>query len=345
MDSASVTDGRLIVMADQDAHFRVMDEALKHSEGRAKGGEPCVICGEPIPASAHWVQRDRHVCSGRCNSLLAPPLRTGQREHRRRGVAAAVEAVGPRPNPRTSGPRVFQTRPDALLPELPIEWEGYGPHPGDVVERYGILTQYLVQDMPDNYFTSRVVIAVAESGDMFVAGATSDGYYSSLVIGPHAPGGERLEGQLFSHTFQVNGVLCEWRRERITDLQPDGVDYFFWECYAAAPVDSPHYPAPMHSARYRAEMDRRRRVSSNAAKHERRAREEAAIERFDPLEVYERDHWHCGICGQEVDPEVLHPDAMSASLDHVVPLSRGGDHTRDNSVLAHLICNILKSAS
>lgn len=332
-------------MADQDAHFRVMDEALKHPDGRAEGGEVCVICGEPIPASAHWVQRDRHVCSGRCNSLLRCRYRRGSASINAEGVAAAVKAAGPRPNPRTSGPRMFQTRPDAPLPELPIEWEGYGPRPGDVVERYGILTQYLVQDMPDSYFTSRIVIAVAESGDMFVAGATSDGYYSSLVIGPHAPGGEWLEGQLFSHTFQVNGVLCEWRRERITDLQPDGVDYFFWECYAAAPVDSPHYPAPMHSARYRAEMDRRRRVSSNAAKHERRAREEAAIERFDPWEVYERDHWLCGICGQEVDPEVFHPDAMSASLDHVVPLSRGGDHTRDNSVLAHLVCNIRKSAS
>jgi 5-methylcytosine-specific restriction endonuclease McrA len=92
-------------------------------------------------------------------------------------------------------------------------------------------------------------------------------------------------------------------------------------------------------------MDRRRRVSSNAAKHERRAREEAKIERFDPLEVYKRDGWLCGICGAEVDPAVLHPDPMSASLDHVVPLSKGGDHTRENSVLAHLICNIRKSAS
>nr|WP_269149928.1 HNH endonuclease [Nesterenkonia alkaliphila] len=92
-------------------------------------------------------------------------------------------------------------------------------------------------------------------------------------------------------------------------------------------------------------MDRRRRISSNAAKHERRARSEATIERFDPVEVYERDAWTCGICGGKVDPQVLHPDAMSASLDHVVPLSKGGDHTRSNSVLAHLICNIRKSAN
>lgn len=257
---------------------------------------------------------------------------------------AAIETVGPRPNPRTSGPRVFRTRPDAVLPELPIEWEGYGPLPGDVVERYGIMTKYIVQDMPDDYFTSRVVVAVAESGDMFVAGATDEGYCSSLVVGPHGPNGERLEGQLFTRTFYVSGVLCEWRAERVTDLHPDGVDYFSWDCYAAVPVGAPKYPAGMQSPRYRAEMDRRKRIGSNAAKHERRARAEARIERFDPLEVYRRDDWFCQICGVEVSPNMQYPDPMSASLDHTVPLSQGGSHTMDNARLAHLRCNLRKGA-
>lgn len=331
-------------MPDQDSYFRIMDEALKHPDGRARGGEPCVICGNPVPATAHWVQRDRHVCSGRCNNLLRRRYGRGSATINPERIVAAVETVGPRPNPRTSGPRVFATRVDASPPELPIEWEGYGPHPGDVVERYGVLTQYLVQEMPADYFTSRVIIAIAESGDLFVAGATPEGYYSSLVIGPHAPGGQRLEGQLFDYRFEVGGLLCEWRRERITDLQPDGVDHYSWDCYAAVPVGAPEYPASMQSPRYRAEMDRRRRVSSNAAKHERRAREEARIERFDPLEVYERDDWMCQICGSEVDRAVLYPEPMSASLDHVVPLSKGGDHTRENTVLAHLRCNLVKSA-
>lgn len=145
-------------MADQDAHFRVMDEALKHPDGRAKGGEPCVICGKPVLASAHWVQRDRHVCSGRCNNLLRRRYGRGSASINAERVAAAVEATGPRPNPRTSGPRIFHTRAGARAPELPIEWEGYGPYPGDVVERYGVLTRYLVQDMPDGYFTSRIVV-------------------------------------------------------------------------------------------------------------------------------------------------------------------------------------------
>lgn len=226
---------------------------------------------------------------------------------------------------------------------LPIEWEGYGPLEGDVVERYGIVTLYKVVDMPPDYFTARVVVAMVESGEMFLTGATDEGFSSSLVIGPHGPDGQRHD-DLFGHAFTTQGVRCEWRRELITDLHPDGAFHFRWECYAAVPVNAPSYPDPMHSPRYRAEMDRRKRVSSNTSRHERRARQDARIDRFDPLDVYERDGWMCQICGSEVDREVLHPDPLSATLDHVVPLSRGGDHTAENSVLAHLRCNLLKSA-
>ena len=58
-----------------------------------------------------------------------------------------------------------------------------------------------------------------------------------LIFGDRAahPRRRTASRPLFSHTFQVHGVLCAWRRERITDRQPDGVDYFFWECCAAAP--------------------------------------------------------------------------------------------------------------
>lgn len=317
-----------------------MDEALKHPDGRAKGGEACVICSNPVPREAHWSQRDRHVCSTHCNQLL-------RRRYGRRSptidparIEAAREAVGPLPNPRTSGPRVFATAPDQYLP---IEWEGYGPIPGDIVERYGIVTQYAVYEMPDWYYADRVIIAMTTVGESFITGATEEGWFSSLMIGAHSPDGQRSDEQS-GYTFECQGVTCHWRRERITDLQPDGVNYFYWDTFAAVPVDAPPYPQPMHSARYRAEMDRRRRVAGNAAKHERRARETALIERFDPIEVYERDDWMCQICGSEVESAVLYPDPFSASLDHVIALSRGGDHTRQNTVLAHLRCNLMKAA-
>lgn len=63
---------------------------------------------------------------------------------------------------------------------------------------------------------------------------------------------------------------------------------------------------------------------------------------FKPASVYERDGWQCGICHQPIDRTLHHPDRMSVSLDHVVPLSRGGSHTPDNCQAAHWWCNVLK---
>lgn len=62
------------------------------------------------------------------------------------------------------------------------------------------------------------------------------------------------------------------------------------------------------------------------------------------VEIYERDGWVCGICRLPVDEGLKYPDMLSASLDHVVPLARGGGHVRGNLQLAHFICNSRKSA-
>jgi 5-methylcytosine-specific restriction endonuclease McrA len=94
---------------------------------------------------------------------------------------------------------------------------------------------------------------------------------------------------------------------------------------------------------YRASSERKHRISSSASRHERRVRtNREGSEKFDPLEVFERDGWTCMLCGQPVDKRLIWPDEMSKSLDHNVPLVAGGLHTRANCQLAHLICNIRK---
>lgn len=78
----------------------------------------------------------------------------------------------------------------------------------------------------------------------------------------------------------------------------------------------------------------------------RRARlREAFVEKFDRIEIFERDGWVCGICGGDVDPDTAWPDPSSASLDHIVPVSRGGKHERANAQCSHLACNVKKGAS
>lgn len=61
-------------------------------------------------------------------------------------------------------------------------------------------------------------------------------------------------------------------------------------------------------------------------------------------EIFERDGWVCQLCDAPVDRLLNYPDPGSASLDHILPLSRGGHHIRSNVQLAHLFCNLSKGA-
>lgn len=75
--------------------------------------------------------------------------------------------------------------------------------------------------------------------------------------------------------------------------------------------------------------------------HEKKARKRnATIEKFLVSEIYNRDGWVCQLCHKKVNKKLRHPNPLSASLDHIIPLSKGGEHSRQNTHLAHLICNV-----
>lgn len=89
-----------------------------------------------------------------------------------------------------------------------------------------------------------------------------------------------------------------------------------------------------------------RKVKVRIASQRRRAlKRGVGSERFSSVEVFDRDGWRCGLCQKRVDRRLAWPHPMSASLDHLVPLSEGGDHTRANTQLAHLFCNQSKHTS
>lgn len=80
-----------------------------------------------------------------------------------------------------------------------------------------------------------------------------------------------------------------------------------------------------------------------ADQRRRAAKLGATVEKFTPAEIFERDRWKCGVCARKVRTDLAYPDPKSASLDHIVPLSEGGEHSRANARLAHLDCNVQRS--
>jgi 5-methylcytosine-specific restriction endonuclease McrA len=88
-----------------------------------------------------------------------------------------------------------------------------------------------------------------------------------------------------------------------------------------------------------------RRSDSSGGTHERRCRRyKREYRRIDPMRIFERDYWLCQICLAPVDKDVAFPDQLAATLDHIVPLSRGGDHIESNLQTAHWACNSMKSS-
>lgn len=68
----------------------------------------------------------------------------------------------------------------------------------------------------------------------------------------------------------------------------------------------------------------------------------ARVERFSSTQVFERDHWICYLCGDPVNRDAEWPAPNGPSVDHVIPLVRGGEHSLANTRCSHLGCNLSK---
>ena len=88
---------------------------------------------------------------------------------------------------------------------------------------------------------------------------------------------------------------------------------------------------------------RKRRRQYGSDNHRRRARRYGVP--YEPVakqRVFERDGWRCRLCGGRILRDKACPHPRSPSLDHIVPMARGGGHTYDNVQAAHFLCNSLK---
>jgi hypothetical protein len=87
-----------------------------------------------------------------------------------------------------------------------------------------------------------------------------------------------------------------------------------------------------------------RRSQVKDGRRRRRARQRGASrrERYSLRQIAERDRWKCQLCGDLVLKSAAVPHPRAPTVDHILPLARGGDDTVANVQLACFRCNCLK---
>lgn len=86
-----------------------------------------------------------------------------------------------------------------------------------------------------------------------------------------------------------------------------------------------------------------RKKARNRIKHTRRRGYRATLRNMSVEKMGDRDNWTCHICKEPVNPLLPSNHKEGASVDHVIPLSRGGTDEPGNLKLSHWICNVKKS--
>lgn len=271
-------------------------------------------------------------------------------------------------------PLVFGTHPSL---KFPYDFLGMSPRDGDVIERHGAITKYervhysrddreaalaaLPQWAPrkdqnrlrqqreslERQLDRSIAAVHLQSGSVLLSLVDRNGVLQRVVLSVLSADGQSIP---FRHPFRSeDGRQWLWTSETIRHVGVDD-DECSWHAFVVLPHPVPtswtddRYWTPEYVAR----SERLRRTSASTARHARRVRMQGSdgrVERIDPRFVFARDGWCCQLCGGPIDATLRSPDPGSASVDHVVPLARGGSHTQDNVQAAHLGCNVRKGAN
>lgn len=88
------------------------------------------------------------------------------------------------------------------------------------------------------------------------------------------------------------------------------------------------------------------RACRNRATVNGRRRRLAAVDArpYSKVAIYERDGWVCQLCDEPINRMALWPAEDCATVDHIVPISRGGADVPENLQTAHWRCNRAKGA-
>lgn len=63
------------------------------------------------------------------------------------------------------------------------------------------------------------------------------------------------------------------------------------------------------------------------------------------LLLFKLHNWRCWVCKEPINRNLRFPNYYAATVEHIIPLCKGGRHDWTNVVPAHAICNFTKGDS
>ena len=141
-----------------------------------------------------------------------------------------------------------------------------------------------------------------------------------------------------------------WRQKRRDHIATYKLEYRSKNAEEISAYDrayrAQHADRLLEEARARAKRWREGNPSKVRIKNDRRRalKMSAFVEDVDVDIVYEAESGACFVCGEGIDRELKFPHPRSLTLEHIVPLARGGTHSYANSSVSHYRCNASKGA-
>jgi 5-methylcytosine-specific restriction endonuclease McrA len=83
-------------------------------------------------------------------------------------------------------------------------------------------------------------------------------------------------------------------------------------------------------------------VVRDIANRRRAKKVDGEFEKIDRDLVFERDGYECKLCNLPLKMAAKFPHPLSPTLDHIIPLNKGGHHLYVNLQAAHFRCNTAK---
>ena len=153
-----------------------------------------------------------------------------------------------------------------------------------------------------------------------------------------------------SNPEKVSAKLSRWRADNAEHVSGYKRQYRESNQEAVLEYDRRYYADNVEARREQSRLLNQEWRSSNPEKirlkdERRRAmKRDAYVEDVRLYFLLERDGYQCVVCRGAIDPVLRHPHLGSASLEHIVPLVRGGMHSYLNCAPSHLGCNISKGS-